>query len=51
MGARVAILRVPNSRAEEWVEVQYAVDGNRSTVGYIPSYALGNWSSDNPDLD
>ncbi|HYM12738.1 MAG TPA: SH3 domain-containing protein, partial [Bryobacterales bacterium] len=48
-GARVNILRLPDARDQQWVEVQYGAGAKAYTPGFVPVADLGNWSSDKPD--
>ncbi len=49
-GARINILRAPRSRAQEWVEVQYASGGTVYPPGAMKTANLTNWSSPKPDV-
>jgi hypothetical protein len=49
-GAKVNILRAPRSRAQEWVEVQYASGGTVYPPGAMKTANLTNWFSPKPDV-
>jgi len=49
-GDRVNVLRAPDSRQQEWVEVQRVAAGRASRPGYLKSSEVGDWQSENPEV-
>jgi serine/threonine protein kinase len=50
-GAKINIIRVPRSRAQEWVEVQYISGATVYPAGAMRAVNLVNWSSTKSDVD
>ena len=45
-GEQLNVVRVPESRSDDWVQVQYVSGGRAFPAGYVKLAELGNWESE-----